>query len=202
MFRKKIRRGVLDWIQMMKLDVLDQARCRNICERNITREKWVYSLCRTNRNNLLLYSLSAFAEQFHQQFPLLAWIFLSSGDAAELGEGELRRLSLLPTLRRYISVFSPGQSRNLCCFFITDNHTSSRSCFPLTITRTRKTTMAATIKITIPCKLGWKKLNGYNNTGNRATTIHRSVEITQSIEISTTNFTHTVTERAREQATK
>ncbi|KAL2151252.1 hypothetical protein VTH82DRAFT_6350 [Thermothelomyces myriococcoides] len=62
--------------------------------------------------------------------------------------------------------------------------------------------MAATIKITIPYKLGWKKLNGYNNTGNTATTIHRSVEITQSIEISTTNFTHTVTERAREQATK
>lgn len=62
--------------------------------------------------------------------------------------------------------------------------------------------MVSNVKITIPCKLGWTKLKGYDNSGNKNSTIELSVEVSRSINISSIDFTHTVSERSREEANK
>ncbi|KAK4224894.1 hypothetical protein QBC38DRAFT_531944 [Podospora fimiseda] len=64
--------------------------------------------------------------------------------------------------------------------------------------------MPSDVKVTIPCKLGWTKLKGYNISDNKSsnTGIKLQVEISQSINISSLDFTRTVTESSREQATK
>ncbi|KAK4466129.1 hypothetical protein QBC42DRAFT_330831 [Cladorrhinum samala] len=58
------------------------------------------------------------------------------------------------------------------------------------------------VKFTIPCQLGWGRIRGYDNSGNKGSKWSSATEINRSIRISAVDFTRTVSEKSREQATK
>ena len=62
--------------------------------------------------------------------------------------------------------------------------------------------MAPQVTIKIRCRIGWKLLQEYDNSGNKNTTIKRTVEVTESKEINGTTFHGTVNESSRDEAEK
>ena len=58
------------------------------------------------------------------------------------------------------------------------------------------------VTIKIPCSIGWRLLQEYDNSGNKNTTIKRTVEVTKSKEVKGTTYTKTVNESSREEAMK
>ena len=58
------------------------------------------------------------------------------------------------------------------------------------------------VTVKIPCRVGWKLLQEYDNSGNKHTTITRSVKVTQYKEIAGKDYTKVVNESSREAAQK
>ena len=58
------------------------------------------------------------------------------------------------------------------------------------------------VTVKIPYRVSWKLLQEYDNSGDANTTVTRSVQVTQSKEISGRDYTKVVNESSREEAKK
>lgn len=58
------------------------------------------------------------------------------------------------------------------------------------------------VTVNIPCRVSWTLLQEYDNSNNKNTTITRTVQVTQSKEVSGKDYLKTVNESSREEAEK
>jgi hypothetical protein len=56
------------------------------------------------------------------------------------------------------------------------------------------------VTVQIPCHVGWILCGSFDNTGNTASTIKRTIEITKSNKVKSTEFNKALDENSREEA--